>query len=624
MKIDLQHHLYLFLIIIGALAVSGNVSAEVQNSLPDSLSDPCPQYTHIDQGENSVFDFSIERLFAEETVGGTCTVDLESATDTPVNEAGLETVTPEAETGDAIVSGEHLEPVEADEKPVVTLNVPEALPFLFASEGASEKTEDEDETDSALFFMNIEKMTTDSPEFEDDTLIFAETDPVLIALEGGQEDTADDQQAGVEEETAAGESPDLMALETAVSVAPLAVPDIPVYTNKRINAFIQMYTRKKRDIFEQAIDRSGKYMKMIHRVFREYELPPNLAYLAVVESNFNPFARSRANAVGMWQFMSYTGKIFDLERSWWHDDRFDPEKSTVAAAQYLKKLHRTFDGDWELALAAYNSGGGTVRRAIRRAKRLGKPTDFWSLKLPRETRGYVPAFYAVVTVFSDLDSYGFKTKPVLLDEVSKKPLEVAGGISLKQVANALSIEHDVLSELNPCLRLRGLVPPTYESYEINIPGDLELSNQHFAKLEKLEADRLSNWKSHTVRQGETLWSISRYYKIPVEKILAFNHFKRRNLINIGQKLMLPVPANWEAPVVQSGAKLAKKALDKLPGVTYVHTVQKGDTLWKISNKYNVPISMIRYWNRNVLKRRLLKIGTEIVLKLPADYDASST
>ncbi|MBT4091399.1 MAG: lytic transglycosylase domain-containing protein, partial [Deltaproteobacteria bacterium] len=303
---------------------------------------------------------------------------------------------------------------------------PEGIYFLIASsESESIQDVEDDQADSALFFMNIEKMMTVS------------SDPVLNSLEAvlaeGVEDDADEE-----------EIPNLVAMETAVSTFPLPVPNIPLYRNKKINAFINMYTRRKRAIFKQAINRSGKYMKMIHRIFREYELPYNLAYLAVVESNFNPFARSRANAVGMWQFMSYTGKVFDLQRSWWHDDRFDPEKSTVAAAKYLKRLHRMFKGDWELALAAYNSGSGTVRRAIRRAKRQGKPTDFWSLKLPRETRGYVPAFYAVVTIFNDLESYGFTEKTILLDEVSKQPLEVAGGISLKQIAKALSVEYEVL------------------------------------------------------------------------------------------------------------------------------------------------------------------------------------
>ncbi|MBT4637522.1 MAG: transglycosylase SLT domain-containing protein [Deltaproteobacteria bacterium] len=571
----ISHYIYL-LLIIGALAVSGNVSGEVKT---DSRETPSP-YLHSDrvaQSENESFRLSSNDLLSTNPPRESVAVVPEAIVAAPLSET-----------------------------PSMASPPPEGIYFLIASsESESIQDVEDDQADSALFFMNIEKMMTVS------------SDPVLNSLEAvlaeGVEDDADEE-----------EIPNLVAMETAVSTFPLLVPNIPLYRNKKINAFINMYTRRKRAIFKQAINRSGKYMKMIHRIFREYELPYNLAYLAVVESNFNPFARSRANAVGMWQFMSYTGKVFDLQRSWWHDDRFDPEKSTVAAAKYLKRLHRMFKGDWELALAAYNSGSGTVRRAIRRAKRQGKPTDFWSLKLPRETRGYVPAFYAVVTIFNDLDSYGFTERTILLDEVSKQPLEVAGGISLKQIAKALSVEYEVLSELNPSLRLRGLVPPVSNRYEISIPGEIELSAVHLKKLAKLSQDRLSNWKSHTVRQGETLWSISRHYRIPVKRILAFNRFKRKNLINIGQKLMLPVASNWVSPVIPSKTKLAKRALDKLPGVTHVHKVQKGDTLWKISNKYNIPIKTIKYWNRKALRRRVLKIGTEIVLKLPVDYVASST
>ncbi|NQU63029.1 MAG: transglycosylase SLT domain-containing protein [SAR324 cluster bacterium] len=588
MRIFLPHYIYL-LLIVGALSVSGNVSAEVITTLQENSLN---SYLRSGQADPIGHD-----SFASQ-------VDNSNDPEITRNPTDL-TSSAESEVAGSSSSEEQLATPQADE-----------IDFLMSRYSGADEVEDDEQSDSKLFFINIEKMMTVTPNEDDDELSYTETDPVLSFLEG-------DQAESDENNTADEENLDLNEMETAISMGPLPVPEIPLYTNKRINSFIHMYTRSKRDIFKQAIDRSGTYMKMIRRIFREYELPYSLAYLAVVESNFNPFARSKANALGMWQFMSYTGKVFDLQRSWWHDDRLDPEKSTVAAAKYLKKLHGMFNGDWELALAAYNSGSGRVRRAIRRATRLGKPTDFWSLKLPRETRGYVPAFYAVVTIFNDLESYGFEKRTVLLDEVAKQPLEVASGISLKQIAEALSVEYEVLLEMNPSLRLRGLVPPTVDRYEINIPGDIELLADHHEKLGELAKNRLSNWKSHRVKRGETLWSISRYYKIPVDKIRSFNRLQRKNLINIGQKLMLPVASNWVAPAVPSKTKLAKKALARLPGVTYVHTVQKGDTLWKISIQYNIPIKIIKYWNRRVLKQRFLKIGTEIVLKLPAKDDSST-
>ena len=589
--------IYLFLI-IGLLAISGHVAADELTKALSDLSDPYPRYARIDSDTRDYAEIPINDLMvvriSHESLSGSSKAAEKAATEQVTRPVPASVSEPDSD--------------------YVSVFDPDAMPYLPQDEHVSDKEGKDEESDSILFFTNIEKLiTVDSCEDEAD-LSFAATDPILAILEGEYE----------ESETLETKDIDWNAVESAVSVASAPVDDIPVYTNKRINSFIHMYTRKKRAIFEQAIDRSGKYMVMINRIFKEYELPPNLGYLAVVESNFNPFARSRANALGMWQFMKNTGRVFNLNNSWWHDDRYDPEKSTVAAAKYLKRLHKRFNGDWELALAAYNSGSGTVRRAIRRAKRAGTKTDFWSLRLPRETRGYVPAFYAVVTIFDNLESYGFTQKPVMLPEVSKQQLMVAGGISLKQIAKALDINRNVLSEMNPSLRKRGLVPPTFEKCEINIPGELVLVDQHYAKLDKLAEDRLSNWKTHTVKQGETLWSISRYYKIPVQKILAFNRFRRKNLINIGQKLMLPVATTWVAPVSPSKTKLAKKALEKLPGVTHVHKVQKGDTLWKISNKYNIPIKVIKYWNRKVLRRRVLRIGTEIVLKLPANYTASST
>lgn len=392
-------------------------------------------------------------------------------------------------------------------------------------------------------------------------------------------------------------------------------PDIKLYTNKRIKAFIRMYTHRKRDVFEKAIIRSAKYMKMIHRIFREYDLPLNLAYLAVVESNFNPEARSPANAVGLWQFMSYTGKIFNLNRSWWHDERYDPEKSTVAAAKYLKHLYQKFNNNWELALAAYNSGSGTVRRAIRKAKARNKPFGYWDLKLPRETRGYVPAFFAVARLFENLAAYGFQPAPAWEEEVPKQVLSVAGGLSLKQISQAIDFDHQVLASLNPSLRLGGLTPATGDFYNISLPHDFKIEQSHMVALEELKKYRYKFWKFHKVRQGETLWEISRHYRIPIKKIKTFNHIRRNNLITIGQKLLLPVPASWTPPVKRSKIKQVKKNLDKLPGITIVHKVIKGDTLWKISQKYQIPISTIRRWNSFVLRKRILKIGSEIILKL---------
>ncbi|MCP4297896.1 MAG: transglycosylase SLT domain-containing protein [Proteobacteria bacterium] len=389
------------------------------------------------------------------------------------------------------------------------------------------------------------------------------------------------------------------------------IPNIPLVENKRVKAFIKMYTHRKREVFEQAIARSPKYMKMIHRIFKEYELPLNLAYLAVVESNFNPNARSRARATGLWQFMGYTGKVFGLNRSWWHDDRYDPERATVAAAQYLKQLHKQFKGDWELALAAYNTGGGRVRREMRKAKKRKKPQNFWSLRLPRETRGYVPAFYAVATIFSDLETYGFNQAPEPNSETLKQVANVPGGVSLKQVATLLKTDLKKLSKLNPRLK-RGITPAIYKEFEIAIPLDVAIG---ITEYKKLSLHRKQFWKYYKIRKGESLWSLSRKFQIPIRKIKSFNQM-RGSFLRIGQKIMLPLPSDWAPKKYKKSYRPPKPAT--IAGLNYVHVVEQGDTLWSISTRFNLSMRNIKKWNRQVLRSRFLKIGTQIRLKLPVN------
>jgi len=377
---------------------------------------------------------------------------------------------------------------------------------------------------------------------------------------------------------------------------------ISLYSNTKIERFIQMYTNRKRDAFGKAIERSAVYMPMIDRIFEQYDLPPNLAYLAVVESNFNPRARSHANAVGLWQFMRYTGRHFDLDNSWWHDDRYDPEKSTIAAAKYLTQLYKQF-GQWELALASYNAGGGRVRREIRKARRAHRDTDYWSLKLPRETRGYVPSFYAVNILFENLESYGFDPSPEWRGMPKRDFLDVPGGVSLNQIASAIQVERKVLKELNPNIP-RGLTPANVENFQIAVPYNLDYDPE---SIKSLEQNRKRFWKYHRVRRGDNLWSISRKYGIPLHEMVAFNNLNRRKLLRIGQKILLPVAEDYKF------AAHRPKPFSKKKGFTY-HRVREGETLWSISMRYNVTLRAIKRWNRKLARKRHLKVGSVVAVK----------
>ncbi|MDX2471648.1 MAG: transglycosylase SLT domain-containing protein [SAR324 cluster bacterium] len=381
--------------------------------------------------------------------------------------------------------------------------------------------------------------------------------------------------------------------------------NITLYSNRKVERFIDMYTGRKREQFDIAIERSAKYLGMIDRIFAQYELPPNLAYLSVVESNFNPKARSHANALGLWQFMRRTGHHFDLSTSWWHDDRYDPEKSTYAAARYLKQLHKEL-GEWELALAAYNAGSGKVRRTIRKAKRKNQYFDYWSLKLPRETRGYVPGFFAVNILFANLEAYDFNPRPPREAEVAKDFMTVPGGVSLAQVAKVIKVEKQLLASFNPNVP-RGVTPADQEYFEIAVPPNTSFDADRIKNLEK---SRKRFWKHHRVRRGDTLWSISRRYGVPISQIVAFNRLNRKRVLRIRQKIMLPVSADYSYRAI----KHKNKKSSKKKGYTY-HRVKAGESFWSISKSYNIPIRKIKGWNRTLARRRFLKAGNLVALKL---------
>ncbi|KAK3606865.1 hypothetical protein CHS0354_018459 [Potamilus streckersoni] len=268
----------------------------------------------------------------------------------------------------------------------------------------------------AADFPDQEAEATDTVASEDDTVDAAETGDTLV------DETESDENAdsGVE------------IVQTITEDTHDNPNRIHPYMNAKIERYLEVYTVKKRDLFEKGVERSAEYLTMMRRIFREEGLPEELVYLSAVESNFNPRAISRAKATGIWQFMSQTGRLYQLQQSWWHDERYDEEKSTRAAARYLKALYSKFK-KWELALAAYNSGPGRVRRAIRYNNVRGLSEDYWALKLPRETRGYVPAFMAVLHIFKNPDKYGF-TVPQPLPEKEYDTVKVPGSISLKDVA----------------------------------------------------------------------------------------------------------------------------------------------------------------------------------------------
>jgi len=355
---------------------------------------------------------------------------------------------------------------------------------------------------------------------------------------------------------------------------------IPILYNQQVENTIKFFQTRGRDQFEIWLKRYVIYYDLIIGILEEYSLPEELVYLALIESGMNPKAYSRANAVGIWQFVYATGKRYGLNRTWWIDERRDPVKATRAASAHLVDLYEMFD-DWYLAMSAYNAGAGRIQRAMR----LHQTRDYWQLySLPRETRNYIPTYLAAAMICREPAKYGFTmpvNNPLKYDEVR---LEKSADINvLARSAGVTAVE---LRYLNP--ELRQSATPTIDNYSLKIPvGIADKFLKNYAALP--ESERFApQYVVHKVRYGETLWDISKRYKVSIHQLAAVNKIRNRHKIRIGQKLTIPVAGQKPAPTyAQSGP----------PGsARVVYVVRKGDTLGQIAEENNTRASRIRRWN----------------------------
>jgi membrane-bound lytic murein transglycosylase D len=408
---------------------------------------------------------------------------------------------------------------------------------------------------------------------------------------------------------------------------------IPMNFNTRVKSFIDYFTLKDREYTKMVMRRSRMYFPLFERYLKKYDMPEELKYLAIVESGLTASARSRAAAVGLWQFMYYTGKMYGLNSDWFVDDRMDPEKSTDAACKYIKSLYNTFD-DWELALAAYNCGPGNVRRAIRRS---GYKKKFWDIYkyLPRETRGYVPQFVAVTYAFEYADEHNL----VLEDEEYDYPIEydtimVKSAVKLSTIADLLNVCHDDMEIINTAIKNQTL-PESKKYYTINIPSDKHeyfTQNRSFildsaAKTGKKELKLLAKKTGstygrdkivHRVRSGDVLGRIAQRYHVRVTDLKRWNNL-RSNTIRVGQKLNVWTNNRAYASVAKSKSStstisstpvVAKKSI-VVNGTKY-HIVQPGDTLWDIVKAYdNLTVEKLKTINN--LKTNKIKPGQKLVV-----------
>lgn len=365
--------------------------------------------------------------------------------------------------------------------------------------------------------------------------------------------------------------------------------ELPIVRNARVDYWIDFLKGRNHEKTRQWLERSGKYAPMIRAKLRERGMPEDLVYLAMIESGFSPRAYSRAHAVGLWQFISETGRRYGLEVSSQVDERRDPVKATDAALDYLEDLYDRF-GSWYLAAAAYNTGEGRVERILRQhaGGRKGDDDLFWKIDqyLPRETRDYVPLMLAAAHIAKDPARYGFRNlvyeAPLAYEEV-----RVPGGTTLRAVAEAAEVDHDEIRELNPQF-VRGTTPMR-RYVTVRIPeGRGTVFAVNFMRM-KLGGDLAAATTEHTVRRGETLSHIARRYGTTVRALQEANGGLDPRRLRAGQSIR--IPARRDAP----SARLAAARVASTPSWR-VHRVRRGESLWKISRRYGVTVQQIRAWN----------------------------
>jgi membrane-bound lytic murein transglycosylase D len=327
-------------------------------------------------------------------------------------------------------------------------------------------------------------------------------------------------------------------------------------------------------------ERAAPYLHYIVGEIEKRDMPIEIALLPMVESGYNPYARSSQSATGLWQIMPATGRYLGLESNWWYDGKRDLRESTQTALDYLEHLHTDFNDDWLLALAAYNSGKGRVRRAQRANEKKGLATDYWSLSLPGETRRYIPKLIALSGLVAFPDAYGL-TIPPIANQPAFSVVETGGQIELAKAAALAEIDLESLRALNPG-QLRWATSPE-QAAELLVPvGHLNTLEQGIAGL--TDEDRV-RWEHYRIEQGDSLIKIAKQFDTEVGLLRQVNHI-RGNLIRAGKTLMIPSGNAWATSLAMAEGKPRAKG----------YRVRRGDSLYVIAGKFNVTIGEIIDWN----------------------------
>jgi membrane-bound lytic murein transglycosylase D len=382
--------------------------------------------------------------------------------------------------------------------------------------------------------------------------------------------------------------------------------DVPM--NERVLARKNWYL-KHPEHMRLVAERADPFMHLIVERIEQRGMPLDLALLPIVESSFDPFAYSSGRASGIWQFISSTAKRFGMKQSWWYDGRRDVVASTEGALDFLTYLTERFDGNWLHALAAYNSGEGRVKRAIRQNKKAGKNTDFWTLTLPRETRAYVPKLLALAEILKNAERYQFEF-PFIANKAVLTEVDVDSQIDLTLAAHLAEMDVEALHQLNPGLSRWATDPDG--PHRLLLPVD---KAQNFkSSLAKLEDKKRLNWVRHKVQPGDSLNKLEQRYHTQSDIIQKINNLKN-NVIFAGEYLLIPVALqSLDEYGLAADQNFAMKGMTPPGSHRVSYTVRSGDTLWDISRAYNVTIKSLARWN-DMAPNDILRPGKLLVIWL---------
>lgn len=388
--------------------------------------------------------------------------------------------------------------------------------------------------------------------------------------------------------------------------------DFPITMNSRVEGWIDYFTGRGRPHMERYLSRSSRYIPGMKKILKKSGMPEDLVYLALIESGFNLRAKSRARAVGPWQFIKATGQRYGLRVDGWVDERRDPIRSTEAAAKYLKDLYLMFES-WYLAASAYNAGEYKILRGIEQLK----TNNYWSICetnfLRRETKDYIPKLIAAAIIAKNPDRYGFD-EVVYQEPLEFETITVDFPVQLKEIAKLVDAPEEEIEDLNPELR-RAQVPPGI-TYEVRVPtGSRVLAERGVATLrpQYVETDLPTQY---VVKRGDTLASVSKKYRVRAKDVAEMNNLNPKERLSPGVSLIIPKRGE-----MQSEKKATKRTVSATPPASAVsggfisHTVQRGESLWSIAEKYNVTVQELFRWNG--LRRSRIQAGKRLKIKAPA-------